>query len=157
MHYQLRRAAAEVPALVFINSLGTDFRIWREVVDMLAATSPTLPTTSAAMACRASAAAPYSMDDHVDDLAGLLDRLGIDDVDALRAVRRRPDRAGASWRAGRSWFAALILCDTAAQDRHAPRPGTRASTPSSATGIEAIADCVMENWFTPAFHRGQAG
>ncbi len=113
MHYQLRRAAAEVPTLVFVNSLGTDFRIWDEVADRLAATRPTLPTTSAGRACRISAVA-YSMDDHVDDLAGLLDRLGIDDVIicglsiggliAQGFVARRPQAVRA-----------LILCDTAAK------------------------------------------
>ncbi len=31
MHYDFQPIAAEKPVLVFINSLGTDFRIWDEV------------------------------------------------------------------------------------------------------------------------------
>ncbi len=32
IHYRVVGAVTEKPALVFINSLGTDFRIWRDVV-----------------------------------------------------------------------------------------------------------------------------
>lgn len=31
IHYDFQPIAAEKPVLVFINSLGTDFRIWDEV------------------------------------------------------------------------------------------------------------------------------
>lgn len=36
IHYRVVGAVTEKPALVFINSLGTDFRIWRDVVLRLA-------------------------------------------------------------------------------------------------------------------------
>ena len=36
LHYQMICAPAGRPLLVFVNSLGTDFRIWRDVVVQLA-------------------------------------------------------------------------------------------------------------------------
>jgi 3-oxoadipate enol-lactonase len=91
------------------------------------------------------------MDDHVDDLAGLLDHLAITDVVlcglsigglvAQRFMMRRP-------RAVR----ALILCDTAAKIGTAESWNARIETVERG-GIEAIADSVMEKWFTPAFHK----
>jgi 3-oxoadipate enol-lactonase len=87
----------------------------------------------------------------VDDLAGLLDRLGIGDVIlcglsigglvAQGFVARRP-------RAVRG----LILCDTAAKIGTAQSWTARIKAVER-DGIEAIADSVMEKWFTPAFHR----
>lgn len=36
IHYQIIGAPADRPVIVFTNSLGTDFRIWRDVVVRLA-------------------------------------------------------------------------------------------------------------------------
>ena len=36
IHYQVISAPADRPVIVFTNSLGTDFRIWRDVVVRLA-------------------------------------------------------------------------------------------------------------------------
>ena len=36
LHYQLIGAPAGKPVMVFANSLGTDFRIWRDVIVRLA-------------------------------------------------------------------------------------------------------------------------
>ena len=80
MHYRHRRAAGEAPALVFINSLGTDFRIWDEVADRLASDVTLLTYDKRGHGLSGLGRGVASMDDHVDDLAGLLDRLGIDDV-----------------------------------------------------------------------------
>ena len=80
MHYRHRRAAGEAPALVFINSLGTDFRIWDEVTDRLASDVTILNYDKRGHGLSGLGSGVASMDDHVDDLAGLLDHLGIDDV-----------------------------------------------------------------------------
>ena len=149
MHYRHRRAAREAPTLVFINSLGTDFRIWDEVADRLAGDATLLNYDKRGHGLSGGGVA--SMDDHVDDLAGLLDHLGIDDailcglsIGGLIAqgfLMRRPKA-----------LRALILCDTAAKIGTAESWNARIETVER-DGIEAIADFVMEKWFTPAFHR----
>ena len=58
IHYQLIGAPAGKPVIVFANSLGTDFRIWRDVIVRLAGDYAIVPTTSAATACPSSATRP---------------------------------------------------------------------------------------------------
>src|SRR3984885_6658167 len=92
---------------------------------------------------------PYSIDDLGSDLVALLDRLGIE----------RPSLCGLSIGGMISmWVAAhapervnrLVLCSTSAL--LGPRESwlERAAT-VRARGVEAVADAVLERWFTPAF------
>lgn len=151
MHYRLRRAAAEGPVLVFVNSLGTDFRIWDDVTARMAADFSLLVYDKRGHGLSGLGSGVNLMDDHVDDLEGLLDHLDIKDVVlcglsiggliAQRFVMRRPQTVHA-----------LILCDTAAKIGTAESWNARIDTVER-QGIEAIADSVMEKWFTPAFHR----
>lgn len=151
MHYRHRRGTGEAPVLVFINSLGTDFRIWDDVVDRLAGDANLLNYDKRGHGLSGLGGGVASMDDHVDDLAGLLDCLGIDDAILCGlsiggqiaqgfAVRRPQVLRG------------LILCDTAARIGTAESWNARIGTVER-EGIESIADSVMEKWFTPAFHR----
>lgn len=70
----------ETPTLVFINSLGTDFRIWNTVIEAFADTWPTLAYDKRGHGLSDAGTYPYSMDDHVEDLLGLLDHLSIDRI-----------------------------------------------------------------------------
>jgi 3-oxoadipate enol-lactonase len=151
VHFRHRRAVGGAPVLAFINSLGTDFRIWDDVADILAADVSVLAYDKRGHGLTGQGGGVRSIDDHVDDLAGLLDHLGIEEavlcglsIGGLVAqgfVARRP-------RAVRG----LILCDTAAKIGTAQSWNARIETVER-DGIEAIADSVMEKWFTPAFHR----
>ena len=42
LHYQQISGPEDAPAIVFINSLATDFRIWRDVIVQLAGKFPML-------------------------------------------------------------------------------------------------------------------
>lgn len=151
LHHQLIGGPAGRPVLVFINALGTDFRIWRDVIVRLAGDFPIITYDKRGHGLSDLGQIPYSLDDHVLDLAALLDRLNVKDAvicglsaggmiaQALEA--KRPDLVKA-----------LVLCGTA------PRIGTpdlwNARIESVETkGIESLADGTMERWFTPAFRR----
>jgi pimeloyl-ACP methyl ester carboxylesterase len=99
-------------------------------------------------------AGDYSIDGLVGDVAGLMDRLGfagavfvglsIGGLVAQGLAAARPDLVRA-----------VVLSNTAA------KIGTEATWRERigavrAGGIEAIADGVMEKWFTPAFHAERA-
>ena len=151
MHYRHRRAAGEAPVLVFINSLGTDFRIWDDVVDSLASDTALLNYDKRGHGLSGLGGGVASMDDHVDDLAGLLDRLGIDDVILCGLSIGGLIAQGFAMRRPQALHA-LILCDTAAKIGTTQSWNARIDTVER-QGIEAIADSVIEKWFTPAFHR----
>jgi 3-oxoadipate enol-lactonase len=87
----------------------------------------------------------------VDDLAGLLDRLGNDDVILCGLSIGGLIAQGFAARHPQA-VRGLILCDTAAKIGTAQSWNDRISTVER-DGIEAIADSVMEKWFTAAFHR----
>lgn len=151
LHYRLIGTAGEKPALVFINALGTDLRIWRNVVIGLAGDRAMVLYDKRGHGLSDIGQVPYSIEDHATDLAGLLDRLAVKQavvcglsiggLIAQALYRLRPDLVRA-----------LVLSGTA------PRIGTAESWDAriaavEAHGIEAIADGVLERWFTPAFRR----
>lgn len=151
VHYRVRPALAGLPIIVFINSLGTDFRIWDEVADRLLPAATVLAYDKRGHGLSGLGDGVTSMEDHVDDLAALLDHLGMEKVVlcglsiggmiAQGFAARRP-----------SFVRALILCDTAAKIGTSDSWNARIASVER-DGIEAIADAVMEKWFTPTFHR----
>lgn len=76
LHHDVR-GNADAPALVFSNSLGTDFRIWDEVAARLAGDFRIVLYDKRGHGLSEAPPAPYTIDDHVGDLAALLDHLGI--------------------------------------------------------------------------------
>ena len=139
--------------LAFSNSLGCDFRIWDEVVERLSARHRILLYDKRGHGLSDTPSGPYTIDDHVDDLLALFDHFGLDRVSivglsvggmiAQRAAIRAPQR-----------IEALVLCCTAA------KIGTRESWAAridavEAGGVEAVAEPVLERWFTADFRRSR--
>jgi 3-oxoadipate enol-lactonase len=152
LHHQIIGGPGNKPVIVFINSLGTDFRIWRDVIVRLAGSYPLLTYDKRGHGLSDVGQAPYSIDDHVDDLIGLLEHLKVNNavicglsVGGLIAqglYARRPDLVKA-----------LILCDTAHKIGTAEMWAARIAAIEE-RGLEGIVDGVMERWFTAAFRNG---
>ena len=104
----------EGPVVVFINSLGSDFRIWAGVVEQLAPCYRIVLYDKTGHGLSDISSDCTTIDAHVDDLVGLLDALKIDQCAAVglsvggmigqRFAVREPER-----------IKALVLCDTAAK------------------------------------------
>ena len=151
IHYQIIGGSPDKPVLVFANSLGTDFRIWRDVIVRLAGDFAIVLYDKRGHGLSDLGQMPYSIEDHATDLAGLLDLLSVKDavicglsvggLIAQSLYQRRPDLVRA-----------LILCDTAHKIGTADSWNARIAK-VEAEGIESIVDAVMERWFTPAFRR----
>lgn len=147
------RAAADPRHILFINSLGTDLRIWDEVTSSLAGSVSMLAYDKRGHGLSDIGPTPYSIEDHVDDLVGLIDSLGIRRVVpcglsvgglvAMGLYKRRPEMVDG-----------LILCDTAHKIGTIDGWNARIATVEE-KGIAAIADGVMKAWFTPTFHAGR--
>jgi 3-oxoadipate enol-lactonase len=153
LHYQMIGDPTTKPLLVFVNSLGTDFRIWRDVVVRLAGEFAILTYDKRGHGLSDVGPTPYRLDDHVADLAGLLDLIGarqslicgvsIGGMIAQGLSALRPDLVRA-----------LILCDTAHKVGTEEMWNARIGA-VEAEGLASIADMVLERWFTPAFRDPQ--
>jgi 3-oxoadipate enol-lactonase len=136
-------------AVVFSNSLGTDFRIWRALLPYLPEGLRVVRYDKRGHGLSDCPPGPWTIEDHAADLAGLMDRLGVRDAvvvglsvggmiaQALAAAR--PDLTRA-----------LVLCDTAARIGTAEVWNERIDSIGKG-GIEAQADAIMTRWFTERF------
>lgn len=150
LHYRLA-GPENAPALALVNSLGTDARIWDGVIAELAADYRVLSYDKRGHGLSDTPPGGYGLDDHLNDLEGLLDHVGFDRLSLCGVsiggligqgfALRRPER-----------LASLILCDTAPKVGDAPMWDSRAETVRT-KGLASIADAVMERWFSPAFRR----
>ena len=148
LHHEVR-GPADVPTLVFANSLGTDFRIWNDVLVRLGDRYRVVLYDKRGHGLSEATPSPYRLDDHVGDLSALLDYLGIDraaliglSVGGLIAqglAAKRPELVSA-----------LVLMDTAHKIGTAEMWNQRIETVTT-KGIGAMADAIMERWFTPAY------
>ncbi len=139
---------ADAPAVAFCNSLGSDFRIWDEVAALLPG-HRVVRYDLRGHGLSDVAVGPFDMDDHVEDLVGLLDHLRIEScavvglsvggMIAQGFAVRHPAR-----------LRAIVLCDTAV------RIGTRETWTARIAaveqdGLDAIAEAVLERWFSKRF------
>ncbi len=149
-HYDLSGSEG-ADTLVFINSLGTDFRIWDRVTALLPPGLRVLRYDKRGHGLSSPAGVSMEIDGYAADLAALMDHLkigtativglSIGGMIALSLSQNQPARVRS-----------LILMDTA------HRIGTDASwgdrmAKVSADGIEAIADGLMKVWFSPTYHQ----
>lgn len=148
LHYR-DEGAQKAPALVFSNSLGTDFRIWDKVLELLPEGLRTVCYDKRGHGLSDLPGGEWGMGDHVADLAGLLDGLGVKGgvvcglsvggMIAQGLAAERPDLVRG-----------LILCDTGAKIGN-PEMWDQRINAVEDIGLEGMADAVMERWFTPAF------
>lgn len=148
LHYSLT-GPADKPVIVFSNSLGTDFRVWDRLVERFDGRYRMLRYDKRGHGLSQAMPAPYAMDDHVDDLIGLLDHLKLDSVVvcglsvggliAQGLAARQPER-----------MRAMILMDTAAKIGTADLWNDRMAAIEKG-GIEVVGDPTMIRWFSDKF------
>ncbi len=148
VHYA-EEGRRDARAIVFINSLGTDFRIWDDVARPLASAYRIVRYDKRGHGLSELPGGPALIADYASDLSALLDRLevsaavivglSIGGLIAQELYRLRPDLV-----------AALALCDTAAKIGTEETWRQRMEEVARG-GIEAIADGVMQRWFTQSF------
>lgn len=136
-------------AIVFVNSLGTDFRIWDDVARPLAMAYRVVRYDKRGHGLSQLPAGAALMADYAGDLAELLDLLRVNGAVIVGAsmggliaqelYRLRPDLV-----------AALALCDTAAKIGTEESWGRRMEEVARG-GVEAIADGIMQRWFSAGF------
>lgn len=146
---------AGAPALVFTNSLGTTVEMWDQQVRVLARRWRCIRYDTRGHGRSPATGGSVSLEVLIEDLAGVVDALGLDrpvvaglslgGITAQGYALAHPDR-----------LSALVLMATA--PHLPPRENwlARAATVEQ-DGMGAIADAVMQRWFTPAFGAGEPG
>tara|TARA_R110002020_G_scaffold192228_7_gene392386 strand:+ start:28721 stop:29545 length:825 start_codon:yes stop_codon:yes gene_type:complete len=149
IHHQVIGAAPDRPTIVFANSLGTDYRIWRDVIVRMVGDYSIIAYDKRGHGLSESGEHTMTMDDHINDLIALIEHfeaknvilcgLSVGGMIAQGLAAKRPDLVRA-----------LILCDT----------GHRIGTPEmwdariaaiQEQGIAGISDAILERWFTKAY------
>jgi 3-oxoadipate enol-lactonase len=136
-------------SLVFANSLGSDLRIWDEVVGHFTNDFNVIRYDNRGHGLTDAPAPPYSLDDFVRDLVGLLDGLGIKETTvcglsvggliAQGLAINYPDRVRA-----------LVLADTGMRIGSLASWEERIATVKE-SGLTKLVAPSMERWFTAAF------
>lgn len=148
LHYQ-HTGAANSLTLVFINALGTDYRIWDGVVSHLVDQYPVVRFDARGHGLSDSPPGPYSVADLAGDVNGLLNYLGIEravlvgvsvgGLTALQTALDYPERVKA-----------LVLCDTSAKIGGDDYWDERINTLRD-KGMIHLAEAILGRWFAPEF------
>jgi len=155
LHYALD-GREDAQALVFANSLGTDFRVWDALVAEFSDSHRIVRYDKRGHGLSEAPPAPYRMTDHVDDLIALLDHLSIEEpivcglsVGGMIAQGFAGDAdTGARVRG-------LVLMDTAHKIGTPEMWNTRIEQ-VRAGGIAAIAASILERWFSRDFRQNRS-
>lgn len=151
LHYQTIGAPAGKPTIVFANALGTDFRIWRDVIVRLAGDFAIVTYDKRGHGLSDIGETPYAMDDHVSDLEALLDHLEIG-KSIICGLSVGGLIAQGLYARRRDLVKALILCDTAPKIGNDDMWNARIEAVEN-EGLLSIADAVLERWFTGEYRR----
>ncbi|WP_116652222.1 3-oxoadipate enol-lactonase [Pelagibacterium sediminicola] len=149
IHYRFAPPKGAAPVIVFINSLGTDFRIWDDVLARLDETAGTLTYDKRGHGLSGIGATPYTIAGHAADLAGLMDHLGISGAIvcglsvggqvAQELYFSRPDLVSG-----------LLISNSAAKIGE-PDFWRQRIALIAEKGLAATTDGIMERWFSPGF------
>jgi len=142
---------ADAPVLVLSNSLGSTRAMWDPQVPALAERYRVVTYDTRGHGASPVPEGPYNLDDLVDDLVALLDRLGaqrahvagvsLGGMTALRLAAREPQRV----------HRLAVLCSSAKTE---PGAFLDRAAAARADGTASFAPAVVERWLTPAFAAG---
>jgi 3-oxoadipate enol-lactonase len=139
----------EAPVLVLSNSLGTTLGMWDEQAPALNERFRLLRYDHRGHGGSPVPPGPYKIEDLGRDVLALLDRLG---VERFSFCGLSIGGMVGMWLAGEApeRVERLVLCCTSA--RFAPEKFDSRARTVRAESVSAIADAVVERWFTPALH-----
>ncbi|KRA96841.1 3-oxoadipate enol-lactonase [Devosia sp. Root685] len=148
LHYRLAGPVG-APVVVLVNSLGTDARIWDGVISKLAGRYRVVSYDKRGHGLSDIPGGDYALEDHLDDLFGLTDHLGIERFALAGVSIGGLITQGAALRAPER-LSALVICNSAAKSGDRAFWTARMEAVLS-NGVASIADGIMERWFSPKF------
>jgi 3-oxoadipate enol-lactonase len=141
-------------ALAFVNALGSDFRIWDEAAAILARDFRVIRYDKRGHGLSEGGPKQPEMADYARDLDDLLGRLGVVKATII-GVSMGGLIAQELYRQKPQLFESLVLSDTAAKIGSDESWDGRIAEVERG-GVEAIADPVLQRWFTSDFRTTRA-
>ncbi len=155
LHYRANLSRPGARTFVFINSLGTDFRIWDGVIENLAGRYNHILHDKRGHGLSTLGNGPVSIRTYADDVASLIGNLGAQNV-VLCGISVGGLIAQQVMLQGNPETKAAILSNTGLKIGTDESWNSRIASIAS-TGLESISDAVLERWFSPAFRHRQPG
>lgn len=149
IRYDVAGAGDRKPVIVFINSLGTDARIWDLVLPKLTDDYTVITYDKRGHGLSDLGQPPYRIEDLAADLAGLIDHLGYADV-ILCGLSVGGLIAQSLYVSRPDLVRALVLSDTAHKIGSAEMWNERIAK-VEAEGLAGMVDGIMARWFTAAY------
>ncbi len=144
------------PAVMFANSLGTDLRVWDDLIPHLPVGLRILRYDKRGHGLSQLTPGPYSIDQLADDAAALIRHLGLSRVVFVGLSIGGLIGQALAARHG-DLLSGLVISNSAARIGDAKMWRDRIAT-IRAQGLDSIAEVTMERWFSPAFRAaGRAG
>ncbi|MGY1624665.1 3-oxoadipate enol-lactonase [Geodermatophilus sp. SYSU D00965] len=138
----------DAPVVVLSNSLGATRAMWDPQVPALAERFRVVTYDTRGHGSSPAPQGPYTLDDLVDDVVALLDRLGVPrahvaglslgGMTAMRLAAREPDRVGRI----------AALCTSAKTE---PQGFLDRAAAARSGGTAPLASAVVSRWLTPPF------
>lgn len=138
-------------SLVFVNPMGTDLRVWDDVVDLLPGQLRIVRYDKRGHGLSDTPLEPFSIRDHSNDLAGVMDHFGISEtilvassiggMIAIGFAAVRPQRVQA-----------LVLSDTAAKIGTVDYWNERINNIRE-KGLASMLDVILSRWFAADFQQ----
>ncbi len=152
-YYRLRAGAQGAPTLAFINGLGTDHRIWDDVLAALPASLSVLVYDLRGQGLTEPESAGYDLGGLASDVEQLLQRLATGPIVPVGFSLGGLIAQELAYRQ-RAPLRALVLCATGGRIGSAEVWQQRAEQVRQG-GLPAVADGSMERWFSPEFRAQQ--
>lgn len=143
----------DAPAVIFINALGTDCRLWDGLAGMLGGEWRIVLYDKRGHGLSEAPPGPYSIPGLAGDVLALADHLQLDRF-ALAGLSIGGLIAQQVALAAPGRLSALVLSDTAGRIGTVEGWNARIAAVES-VGLEDIADAVMQRWFAPSFLAGR--
>jgi 3-oxoadipate enol-lactonase len=138
--------------VVFANSLGTDFRLWDPILPLLPKGLRILRFDKRGHGLSACPAAPYSMGSLITDTEQLMDLTGFKDAMFVGLSIGGMIAQGLAVKR-LDLIRAMVLSNTAAKIGNPAMWNERIAAVNEG-GVEALADGVIERWFSKGFCTG---
>ena len=149
IHYRAEGLGSGKPVIAFINSLGTDFRIWDAVMAELGDAYAYVLHDKRGHGLSGTGTPPYSIETHAGDLIALLDHLKVEKA-VIWGLSVGGLIAQATYASRPDLVRGLVLSNTAHKIGTPEMWNARIDTILQ-NGLSGMIDPIMERWFTPAF------